>query len=189
MLLRHRGPEIETRPVVSPAGLEHLSAESVAVLRWLSQWRIDHIVVGEVGRAIRGDQTAAGPVAIVPAPYRRNLERLASALSGAHARQRIDRAPDDDGEPPTTTVKLSADKLDGTSWKLRCGDHDLDIEARSSGVPHYQDLLWEAGPFELEPGLTVQVAALADLEYFDRGRRSGRPTEIRITRAERESSA
>jgi hypothetical protein len=174
--------------VECPPGLEHLSAESVAVLRWLAQWRIDHVVVGEVGRAIRGDQTAAGPVAFVPAPYQRNLERLASALTTAHARQRIDRPPEDDTEPPTSTVKLSADKLDGTSWKLRCGDHDLDIEAPSAGVPHYQDLLWEAAPFQLEPGLTVQVASLPDLEHFDRGRRSGRPAEIRITRGDRQPS-
>jgi hypothetical protein len=187
MLLRHRGPGIESRPAQNAAGLEHVSPEAVAVLRWLSEWGVQHIVVGEVGRATRGDTNANGPVAIVPAPYARNFERLSRALAQAHARRRV--LPGS-AEEETAPVKLTAEMLaSGGSWRLRCGDHDLDIEGRTPGVPRYQELLWEAAPFELEPGLKVQVASPVDLEHFDHKRRPPMADEIRITRAEPEPMA
>jgi hypothetical protein len=183
MLLRHRRPRIDVRPAQPVPGLEHLSGESIAILRWLTESRVDHVVVGEVARAIRGDRTAGGPVAVVPAPYRRNVERLARALTSVHARERVD------GDPDTAPVKLTGEKLQRASgWALRCGDHDLDIEGRTTGVPRYEELLWEAAPFELEPGLTVQVASPSDLEHFDRGRRSAASGEIKITRVQRAPS-
>jgi hypothetical protein len=180
MLLRRRNPEIESRPVESTAGLEHLRSESIAVLRWLAQSRVQYIVVGDVARAIRGDSKAGGPVAIVPAPYGRNLEHLAQALASAHARMRVDRAGAE--LPP---AKLNAEKLArGQRWAVRCGVHDLDIEGPAPGVPSYQDLVYEAGTFEPEPGLKVEVASLTDIERVEHLHRVD--AEIRITRTERE---
>jgi hypothetical protein len=177
MLNRHRAPGIQTLPVKSPKGLEHIKPEAFAVLRWLSANRVEHVLVGAIAQAIRGNAQAQGPVAIVPAPYGRNLERLARALWSAHARLRVE------GESDTAPVKLNAEKLaSGERWPLRCGAHDLDIESRSAGVPRYQELLYEAGRFELETGLAVEVASPEDLEHFDQVRRTGSSPEIKITR-------
>jgi hypothetical protein len=161
--------------------LEHLNQESVAILRWLAENRVEHVVVGPVAHAIRGDTSARGPVAIVPAPYGRNLDRLSRALISARARLRIE------GEDDTVAVKLNPEKLvRGPRWTLRCGAHDLDVEGRAPGLPGYQDLLYEAGTFEVEPGLKIEVASVEDLERYEHVRRTGVAPEIRITRKERE---
>lgn len=181
MLLKRHGPGIETRPVHNAAGREHLQAESVAVLRWLTQRKVEYVVVGPVGAAIRGDASARGPVAIVPAPYGRNLERLARALNSAHARRRGAR------DAENLAIKMNAEKLASPErWMLRCGVHDLDIEGRAAGLPRYQELLYEAGSFELEPGLKVEVGSPEDLEHYEHVKRTGLSPEIRITRQARE---
>jgi hypothetical protein len=190
MLLRHRAPTIEDRPVQTAEGLPQLSAESVAVLRWLTQSRVEYVVVGPFAHAIRGDAAARGAVAIVPAPYRRNLDRLCRALSSAHARRRVDGiAPGTAGADPSP-VKLTPEKLlQGPRWTLRLGVHDLDVEVRAPGLPRYQELLYEAGSFELEPGLKVEVASPEDLEHIEHVHRTGFAPEIKITRNPRTTPA
>jgi hypothetical protein len=184
MLLKRHGPGIETRPVHNAAGLEHVPAESVAVLRWLTQRKVEYVVVGQVGAAIRGDTSAHGPVAVVPAPYGRNLERLSQALNSAHARRR------GASDAENLAIKLNAEKLGSPQrWMLRCGVHDLDVEGRAAGLPRYQELLYEAGSFELEPGLKVEVASPEDLEHYEHVKRTGFSPEIRITRQAREPRA
>jgi hypothetical protein len=125
-------------------------------------------------------------VAVVPAPYRRNLERLARALTKEHARLRVDAgtASGADASP----LKLDHEKLaQNTRWTLRCGAHDVDVEgglgaAGSGGARNYQELLYEAGRFELEPDLSVEVASPEYIEHFSQLRRTGSPPEIRIIR-------
>jgi hypothetical protein len=183
MLLRHRGPGIESRPVQNAAGLEHLQPEKIAVLRWLVESRVEHVVVGAVATAIRSGTAAGGPVAIVPAPYGRNLERLSRALWSAHARVRVD------GEPDTMPLKMNPDKLlRGPRWTLQCGVHNIDIEGRGSGLPRYQELLYEAASFELELGLKVEVASIQDIERYQQRRPADDPPEIRITRRTRDTT-
>src|SRR5271156_2251643 len=87
MLLRSRASSIDSSPVIAAKGYEHVSASSIAVMRWLGASGVDYVLVGPVARAIRGEATAYGPLAIVPAPYGRNLERLANALNSVHARE------------------------------------------------------------------------------------------------------
>ena len=178
MLLRHRAPGIDPRTSQTVKGFEHLKDEWIAVLRWLAANRVEYVLTGPVAEAIRGRADVDGAVAIVPAPYGRNLERLARALWSAHARVRID------GEADTTPVRVSVEKLArGNRWTLRCGVHDLDIEGRPAGVPRYQELLYEASRYELEPGLSVEAASPEDLEHFDHVRRTGFAPEIRVTRS------
>jgi hypothetical protein len=81
MLLRHRPADIDFTPAVLAPGLQHLDQQSVAVLRRLIASRLDFVLVGPVAHAIRGELTARGAVAIVPAPYLRNQERLTTARS------------------------------------------------------------------------------------------------------------
>lgn len=183
MLLRRSRLEIETRPVKPVAGLEHLQAEPVAVVRWLSASRVEHVLVGDVARSVRGERDATGPVAIAPAPYGRNLDRLARALHIAHARLRAGHPEEDN-----TAIKLTADKLARPQrWQLRVGAHDLDIEGPAPGLPTYEELLYEAGVFELEPGFRVQVASPEDIGRFAHAHRVDR--EIRITRRDREPTS
>ena len=180
MLLRHRAPRIDARPVTTKTkGYEHLDEKSLALLRWLKENRVDFVLVGAVAQSIRGDTGARGPVSIVPAPYGRNLDRLARALNSAHARERVG---DSSGrEPPA--VKMAAEKLvGGRRWTLRLGVHDLDIEGRPKGVPRYQELLYESARLELAADLYVEVASPEDIEHYDHVRRTGTAPEIRITR-------
>ena len=88
MLLRNRAPSIDAVTVTAAEGYEHLTASSIAVIAWLTASGVDFVLVGAVARSVRGDAGARGPVAIVPAPYGRNLDRLAHALNSARAQAR-----------------------------------------------------------------------------------------------------
>jgi hypothetical protein len=181
MLLKRRAPRIDTRPAEPANGFEHLDHRAIAVVRWLNANRIDYVLVGQVAEAIRGRTAAHGPVAIVPAPYGRNFERLERALWSAHARLRVDAGGESETE--TLPTKLSAEKLArGQRWSLRCGAHDVDIEGRPEGAPDYQELLYEAARYELAHGVTVEVAAPEDIERYAYIGRTGTAPEIRISR-------
>jgi hypothetical protein len=183
MLLRHRAPGIETRTTTPATSFRHLDQGWLAVLRWLVENRVDCVLVGPVARAIRGDSTARGPVSVVPAPYGRNLDRLARALWSASARLRVERG-EWIADAETVPVKLTADKLVGPQyWTLRCGMYDIDIEGRPDGSPRYQELLYEASRFELAPEVSIEVATPEDIEHYAHLRRTGTAPEIKITRA------
>ena len=62
------------------------------------------------------------------------------------------------------------------------GGADAVLDERSGQAPGYQELLYEAGRFELAPGVSVEVASPEDLEHYDHLRRTGTPPEIRISR-------
>lgn len=183
MLLRHRPPALGSQPVTTAQGFEHLDPKAVAMLRWLKANGIEFVLVGPVALAVRGAADQPGPVAIVPAPYGRNFERLSRALWRAHARLRIET----ETETETVPFKVNQQKLmRGQRWTFRCGEHDLDIEGRPDGAPHYQELLYEAGRVELAPDLSVEVASPEDVEHFAHLERIGDALEIRISRNSRE---
>jgi hypothetical protein len=189
MLLKRRPPGVESDPPKPNQGFEHLGRDWIAVLCWLNANEVDYIVVGPVGDAIRGDVEAKGPVAIVPAPYSRNFARLANGLVAEHARLRgVDVAPRA-GDRDTAPIKLTGDKLArGQRWMLRFDAHDLDILSARRGTgrtvtaPRYQELLYEAGRFEIAAGCSVEVASHADLEHYSHLHRTGSAPEIRIMR-------
>lgn len=184
MLLRNRAPSIDV-PVAAAQGFEHVAASSIAVMRWLTAAGVDFVLVGAAARAIRGESGVRGPVDIVPAPYGRNLDRLAHALNSVRAQQR----PHGEllgAEPvasPAQPLKLEAEMLVRAGrWELRCGEHDLDIEGRPAGSPSYQELLYDAVRFEVSAEVSVEVAAPEDIEHYDHVRRTGRAPEITVTR-------
>jgi len=182
MLLRRRPPQINSRPIHPAQGFEHLSAESVAVLKWLKANHVEFVLVGPVAEAIRGGAGSPGPVAIVPAPYRRNFERLWRALDAAQARPRPEGGAKDARE--VRPAKMTADTAPGGQrWILGAGPHYLDVEGQPTGTPGYQELLYEAGRYELATGLSVDVASPEDIEHYAHLRRTGVSPEMRITRA------
>ena len=195
MLLKHRPPGIDSQPVTPRAGFEHLESKSLTVLRWLNANKVDYVVVGSVARAIRGDHGTTGPVAIVPAPYDRNYERLCQALVSQHAGLRASTGQHGlNTRPAAAPIKLTADKLArGRRWLLTLGEYDLDVEGLADpspqqsspdqrGRPHYQELLYEAGRFEPADDLKVEVASLEDLELYSHVRRTGAAPEFKLTR-------
>ena len=180
MLLKHRTPGIESRPANTTKGFEHLDGEWIAVLRWLQANRIEYVLVGPVARAIRGD-AARGTGGNRPGAVRRNLDRWLTPCgrstrgcesTPARRRRRRDHA----GE--ATAEKL----VRGQRWTLRCGVHDIDVEGRPTGVPRYQELLYEAGRFELTPDLKVEAASPEDIEHYEHVRRTGIAPEFRVAR-------
>jgi hypothetical protein len=181
MLLKRRPPALDSQPVTTAKGYEHLDRKAVAILRWLQANGVEFVLAGSVAEAIRGGADAPGPVVIVPAPYGRNFERLSRALWSAHARLRID------GEAGSVPVKLNQEKLTrGQRWSLRCGLYDIDIESDPPQAPRYQELLYEAGRFELASDLAVEVASPEDVEHYAHVNRTGTAPEIRISRNSRE---
>lgn len=189
-MLFNRPPRIQHRSPNPSKGQEHLRPSWIAILRWLQAHKVEYVLVGAVAEAVRGNTHVDGPVAVVPAPYRRNLERLARALTKEHARLRVDAGPDSGAD--ASPLKLDYEKLaQDTRWKLRCGAHDLDVEggmggASKNGAASYQELLYEAGRFELEPELSVEVGSPEYIEHFTQLRRTGSPPEIRIIRQNKE---
>ena len=188
MLLRNRLPALENSPAPSAKAFEQMEDSAVAIVHWLNANRVDYVVVGPIARMVRGESTARGPVTIVPAPYGRNLDRLARALSSARARVRLNGELSGPGVDPfaaqSAPIKLNADTFVAAErLTLRCGSHDLDIEARPAGVPRYQELLYEAAKTELADGVSVEIASPEHIEHYEHLRRTGLPPEIRVTRA------
>ena len=114
----------------------------------------------------------------MPAPYRRNFERLSRALDGPQAPGPA-RVP----APRPRRREAAADRVaGGQRWEFRTGIHFLDVEGRSSETPGYQELLYEAGRFELAAGLNVDVASPEDIEHYAHVRRTGISPELRMMR-------
>jgi hypothetical protein len=177
MLRKRRHPQVDLRPANPSQGFEHLTRESIAVLAWLQANQVEFVLVGPVAEAVRGGSTASGPVAIVPAPYRRNFERLSRGLIASGAKPRQSAGAE------AAKARAAADKVaGGQRWEFRTGVHFLDVEGRSSETPGYQELLYEAGRFELAAGLNVDVASPEDIEHYAHVRRTGISPELRITR-------
>jgi hypothetical protein len=187
MLLRNRVPSIDSAPVAAAKGYEHLSASSISVIRWLNASGVDFVLVGPVARAVRGDSTARGPIAIVPAPYGRNLDRLARALNSVHAHERshaalLGIAVQSIGRGPG--LKFTSEQLVRSEhWSLSCGAYELDIEGRPEGSPSFQELLYEAVRIELADGVSAEVAAPEDIEHYAHVRRTGVAPELVVSRA------
>jgi hypothetical protein len=184
MLLRRRLARVDQPPPAPASGFEHLAADALAVLRWLVAAGVQFVLVGPVAEALRGRGDARGPVAIVPAPYRRNLERLARALQSEHVYVRTHGAGPD-GEPELVAIKLTAELLGrGQLRTLRIGSRDLDIEGTVAGLPSYQELLYEASRLEPTEGVSVEVASPEDIERYAHVRRTGVAPQITIARRE-----
>lgn len=189
MLLKRRLPQIDTTtPVEVSPGFEHLNRNTLAVLRWLKEHRVEFVLVGPVASATHTRTATALPVSIVPAPFARNLERLARALNAAEARVRDEREALD--PHPSSTGRITAGQLTREDvWTLWCGPHPIDVVGTSapassgaSGASGYQELLYEASRFELGPELSIEVASPEDIEHYAHLHKTGRPPRMTVRR-------
>ena len=182
MLLRRHHPQLEDQTSEPLPSFAHLDGPTVSLLAWLRVARVEFVLVGPVAVAIRGSDPPLGPVSVVPAPYRRNFERLAELLSGEQVRARVDGG----GSGSGASLRLGAAQLArGQLRTLVVGGRELDIEGSAAGMPSYQELLYEAQRFEVASGVSVEVASAEDIERYDHLRRTGMAPEIKITRADR----
>ncbi len=183
MLLRNRAPQIVDTPAPAGAPYEHLSTASVAVVSWLAGAHIDFVLVGAFARRLRGEESASGPVAIVPAPYGRNLDRLVHALTALHARERTSVLAGVGGQGTGQPLKLKAEHLVGPRrLELSIGAHTLDVEGRPDGAPSYQALLYESVRMQVSAATAVEVAAPEDIEFYEHVHRTGVAPQISVAR-------
>lgn len=183
VLLRNQAPRIALPSEEAVVGYEHLPPASVALVGWLGQARIDFVLVGALARQLRGEDGGAGPVAIVPAPYGRNLDRLVRALAALHPRERVPTlAPA--GEPAAgQQLRLKPDLLvRPRRLELSLGAYALDIEGRPDAAPSYQSLLYEAVRTQISSATAVEVAAPEDIEFYDHVHRTGVAPQISVAR-------
>ncbi len=189
MLLKRRLPQIDTtRPIEVSPGFEHLNRNTLAVLRWLKENRVEFVLVGPVADAVHSRTGTALPVAIVPAPFARNLERLARSLNAAEARVRDERETLD--PHPSSTGRITAGQLTRKDvWTLWCGPHPVDVVGTAApagsgatGASAYQELLYEASGFELGPELSIQVAAPEDIQHYAHLHKTGRAPRMTVSR-------
>ncbi len=190
MLLKRRPPQPDTnRPFEPNPGFEHVDAGEIALLRWLREQRIDFVLVGSAAQVVHTGAVTAGPLAVVPAPYRRNLERLVRALAGAEARVRNEWALPP-GRAQDAPAQLSAsDLMRDQVWSLCCGPLPIDVIGTAApsahggpGASDYQELLYEATRCELTTDLSVEVASHEDIEHYAHLRRTGSAPQITISR-------
>ena len=189
MLLKRRSPPIEIdRTLEAAPGFEHLDRGALATLGWLKENRVEFVLTGSVAAAVHARSAAEGPVAIVPAPYRRNLERLARGLTDAQAVVPGHWDAPAAAMPRRVTVeRLSSSEI----LTFAVGSSSVDVVGSGApaasgtwGATGYQELLYEANRFEPSPGLTVEVASPEDIEHYAHMRRTGTAPEIKITRVE-----
>lgn len=161
MALRNRNSAVDRVAPVPLEGFEHIARTALGALRWLDDSRVDYVVVGALAAAVRGGVGTSERVAIVPAPYGRNLDRLSDALAAIKAVPRMTAVG------ANAVGRIEAIDLVGPQrLTLRCGEYELDIEGRPTGVPSYQDVLFDAERVELAAGLSPEIASAEHIERY-----------------------
>jgi hypothetical protein len=133
------------------------SFEPEAIFAALNEAAVEYVVIGGIAATLRGSPLRTGDADICPAADDANLERLATALRELGARVRLD-------DRTSLAAPLDAPMLAGaTTWNLTTAKGDLDIAFEPSGTGGYPDLVGAAERYELEGGVLVTVASLADV--------------------------
>ncbi len=130
-------------------------------LRTLALHDVEFVLVGGVAEAIYNHGGFVSGVAIVPAHYGRNVERLGAALQALDAEQGVAGTPGTPLDPRSDLRELAP-----CSFTTRCVDVDVDFEPAGTGG--YRDLFDDAATIELAGGVRPLVAALGDLERMAR---------------------
>jgi hypothetical protein len=150
--------------------------DPVPLLRHLSEYGVEHIIIGGFAVVAHGHVRPSKDLDIVPEPSRENLERLVTALLAVHA------ADAEVGDFDPSELAMSAthidDLLQGGNFRLTTDLGDLDIMQWASGVESddlYSELNQQSLVGDLE-GVAVQVCSLEHLIAMKRA--AGRPQDL-----------
>ena len=133
-------------------------------LRTLALHDVEFVVVGDLAEAVHNDGGVVSAVAIVPASYARNAERLNGALQAMDAELGIAGTP---AATPLDYRRTDLREIAPCSFVTRYVDVDVDFEPPNTRG--YRDLFDDASHIELAPMVRPLVAARADLERIARG--------------------
>jgi hypothetical protein len=129
--------------------------DPLAGLRALVDHGVRFVLIGGYAAALRGSPMITGDVDVCHARDTVNLERLARALDGLHARLR--------GAPVDVPFRLDARALaSGDHFTFMTDAGPIDCLGTPAGTDGFADLDTAASAEELD-GLVVRVASLDDL--------------------------
>lgn len=132
-------------------------------LRTLQQHDVEYVLVGDVAKAIYDHGGFVAGVAVAPAAYGRNVERLNGALQAMDAELGIAGTP---AETQFDYRRMDLREIAPCSFITRHVDVDVNFEP--PGTRGYPDLFDDASHVDLAPGVRPLVAASADLERIAR---------------------
>jgi hypothetical protein len=136
-----------------------LDALLLTTLGTLQRHDVQFVLVGDVAEAIYNHGGFVSGVAIVPASYGRNVERLIAALRALDAEMGIA------GIPASESVDWwRTDLRDLAPCSFMTSGADVDVDFEPGDTRGYQDLFDDASQIELAPGVAPLVASAEDLE-------------------------
>ncbi len=123
-----------------------VSEDWLAILTCFKEHGVELVVADGTAEAIvAGDVAADTPLTIAPAPYRRNLERVVSALRTLAPRVRTTAQPHAfDVEQIVLHPALH--------WPLQVGGTALDVIGSAVGDGEFSIRVWRTRPVELTAG-------------------------------------
>lgn len=140
------------------------------MLAALEEHGVKYVVIGGIAAVLRGAPFVTGDLDVSPQRDPENLDRLAAALSDLGATPRIADAP------PDVEIPLDGAMIAGfASLSLDTPFGQLDLVLLPDGTRGFEDLERSATPIEIETGLVVSVASLADVVRSKQA--AGRPKD------------
>lgn len=135
-----------------------LHPKLLATLQTLESHAVEYVLVGEIAGAIHDGGGSISGVAIVPAAYGRNVDRLALALKKLDAHLSNGQPMD----PRTTDLRAAA------PCTFTTGHANVELDFAPGGTHGYPDLFDAAARTRLAPGVNPQVASPQDVDRIDR---------------------
>lgn len=128
---------------------------------------VEYVVVGGVAVQAHGHVRMTNDVDLIPAPDRKNIERLALALNDLQARVL---------NPGAEHLSIDAQMLPRAAlWQLATRHGDIDVLHEAPGAARFADLRGRALVISLA-GTPIPIAGRDDLISMKRA--SGRPVDI-----------
>jgi len=135
-----------------------LDPKLLATLQTLESHAVEYVLVGEVADAIHDGGGFISGVAIVPAAYGRNVDRLALALKALDAHLSNGQPMD----PRMTDLRATAPCTFTTAHA------NVELDFAPGGTHGYPDLFDDAARTRLAPAVNPHVASPQDLDRIDR---------------------
>jgi hypothetical protein len=134
--------------------------DPVAMLRVLSDYGVEFVVIGGVAGRLRGAPILTQDLDVTPRATPTNLAKVAAALGELRARLRTSRDPDGAAFPHDPELLANAN-----SWTLTTRFGDLDLVVNPAGSRGFDDLREGADLLTVatDPPLSVLVASLEDV--------------------------